>query len=106
MFSYFGKQYNEMAFTPDKDRYARRAAAKFVSDLLADYLQGREKGYAVEQAIKELEALFHAGAVLPVRLIRQGLACEDEDTRAALFVKAMDMITQQVHADLSGMERF
>lgn len=90
-----------MAFTTGKHRFARRAAAAYAAETLAAYLQGRERAYAVHDALRELEALFGEGAVLPVRLVRQAMALplDDEDGRAALFTQALDMIGRQTRAD-------
>lgn len=99
MFSYFGNQTANMAFAPYKTAFARRSAATYAAKTLAAYLQGQERAYAVHDVLNELQALFHAGAILPCQLIRDGLACEDEDRRAALFDEAVQMIERQVRGD-------
>lgn len=100
MFSRFAARVQGMAFAPYKNRIARASAASYAAETLAAYLQGQERAYAVHDAINELSALFHEGAKIPVDLIRYGLACEDEEKRAAFFEKAMDLIGQQVRADV------
>ena len=93
-----------MAFTAGKERFARASDARYAADVLAAYLQGRERAYAVHDALGELEALFGAGAVLPCRLIREGmkLPLDDEEGKAALFTKAIDMIELQTRTDEEG----
>lgn len=88
-----------MAFTTGKDRFARRSAATYAADTLAAYLQGRERAYAVHDALQELRALFHEGAIIPCRLVLDGLAHPDEDVRAVLFTEAMQMIERQARSD-------
>ena len=93
-----------MAFTPSPERFARRAAASYAADTLAAWLQGREKDYAVQDALRELRALFHEGAAQPCRLILDAmrLSPDDEDARAALVTRALDMIDRQARADRDG----
>jgi len=88
-----------MAFAPYKTRVARALGASYAANTLAAYLQGREKLYAVEDALGELQALFGEGAVLPVKLVREGLAHPSEEYRAACFDRAMGMIERQVRGD-------
>jgi hypothetical protein len=96
MFSYFGNRSKDMAFAPYKHELARAAAAVYAADTLAAYLQGRERRYAVTDAINELRALFGAGANWPIALIERGLTCEDEEKRAGFFDEAMQLIARQV----------
>lgn len=102
MFSRFEKRVQGMAFAPYKNSLARAAAARYASETLAAYLQGQERAYAVHDALNELRALFHDGATLPALLILQGLAVEDDERRAVLFEKAMDLIGRQVRSDPSA----
>ncbi len=88
-----------MAFAPYKTRLARSRAASYAAETLAAYLQGRERLYAVEDALVELQALFGAGACLAVKLIREGIASPDEEHRANCFDRAMGMIERQVRGD-------
>lgn len=99
MFSHFGNRTSSMAFAPYKTRLARRAAASYAAETLAAFLQGQERAYAVHDALRELQALFGAGADLSCKLIKQGLASPDENARVALFEKAMDLIGRQVRGD-------
>lgn len=104
MFSYFGKRSANMAFIPSPERFARAAALQHAETTLAAYLQGREKEYAVRDAVSELQALFGPGAVQPTRLIETALQTppDAEETRLRLVTEALDMIGQQVRADRDG----
>lgn len=99
MFSYFGNLYKDMAFSPDKARHARKAAAGHASEVLAAFLQGREKAYAVRIVMKEIEALFGAGAIQSLQLVEVAMALEDEERRASLMEKAMELVMRQVRGD-------
>lgn len=101
MFSRFASQTNGMVFTTGKDQFARRSVARYAAETLAAYLQGQERAYAVHDVLRELEALFHDGAAIPCRLLRDALRLpfDDEDQRAALVAKALDMIDRQARAD-------
>ena len=92
MFSYFGKRVQDMAFAPNKTLHARAAAALYAEETLSAYLQGRERLYAVHDVLNELRALFHSGADLPASLIRQAIETPDEEKRAVLIYKALDLI--------------
>lgn len=100
MFSRFASQTNGMAFTTGKDRFARRSAATYAGETFAAYLQGRERAYAVHDALQELRVLFHDGATIPCRLVLDGLAHPNEDARAALFAEAVQMIERQARSDV------
>lgn len=99
MFSFYGNAYQGMAFSADKNRHARRACARATEDVLTAYLQGQEKSYAVRMIMQELHALFHAGAVLPCRLIEDALQTEDEDLKAGSIARALHMLEKQVLGD-------
>ncbi len=104
MFSHFGKQTQGMAFTPSAEKYARRAVLDHAEAILTAFLDGREKAYAVEAVLNELQALFGNGAANPTRLIKQALAAspDDEETRLRLLTEALDLIGRQVRADRLG----
>lgn len=89
-----------MAFSTSKELMARQAVAAYAETTLAAYLQGQERRYALEDVIAELGAVLRAGAIIPVALIRQGMECEDEERRAALIEKAMEMIVHQTRDQL------
>lgn len=99
MFSHFENQYRDMAFAPNKSRYARARCAGLAEEVLTAFLQGQERAYAVRMVTAELQALFHAGATLPVRFIEDALRCDDEDRQAGLMAEAMKMIWRQVRAE-------
>lgn len=90
-----------MAFTTSPERYSRAAALAFAETTLTAFLDGREKEYAVRDVLRELEALFHAGAVEPARLLREALHAspDEEERRLMLVTKALDLIGRQVRAD-------
>jgi len=104
MFSYFGKITNGMAFTPSPERYSRRYALEHAEKVLAAYLDGREKPYAVLDVIRELRALFHAGAEMPAALLARAIEtpADDETTRLQLVTAALEMIGKQVRGDRGG----
>ena len=101
MFSHFGNRARGMAFTTSPETFARHDAFRHAETVLSDYLAGREKLYAVRDALRELRALFHDGAALPVALIEQAAALpsDDEETRLQLVTEALDLIGRQVRAD-------
>lgn len=90
-----------MAFIASPERFSRRRAARHAAETLAAWLQGREKAYAVHDALHELRALFHEGAAIPCRLVldAMNLSPDDEQGRAALVTRALDMIDRQTRAD-------
>lgn len=46
-----------------------------------------------------MKAVFHQGAILAEKLIRQGLAQEDDQRRAIYFEKAVELIRRQVRSE-------
>lgn len=104
MFSRFANQVQGMAFAPYKTRLARSRGAAYAGEVLAAFLQGQERLYAVEDALSELQALFGAGAILPTKLVREGLGSPCEDHRANCFDKAMELVERQVRGDRAGEE--
>lgn len=100
MVSYFGKQTNGMAFTTNPEAFARHSALRFAETTLSAYLQGQERDYAVSDVIRELEALFGAGASTPATLLARAMALPlDDPGRLLLVTKALDLVGQQVRAD-------
>ncbi len=100
MFSHFGNTTKGMAFTESPETFARHQALRHAETVLAAYLQGREKLYAVQDAVRELRALFHDGASLPAALIGRAVDLDpDDEERHALITEALDMIARQVRAD-------
>lgn len=96
-----------MAFSIEKNEFARRAAARHAETILFDYLQGREKLYAVEYAVNELKVLFHEGAAQSIELIDRALKCDpdDYDARYALITKAVELLDHQVRSDSADLLR-
>lgn len=100
MFSYFGNRTSGMAFTTHKGDFARRAAVDHLATVLQAYMDGREKLYAVHDALREIRVLFADSAALPLDLIRQALALDPDDTRRLrLVTEAVQLIDRQTRGD-------
>lgn len=107
MFSYFGNRSQGMAFCNEKNEHARRSAALHAETVLFAYLDGKEKAYAVRDAMREVEALFREGAALFVSLVDRALAADpdDYDFRLALLTRAVEQLDRQVRGDTADMLR-
>ncbi|KZC03472.1 hypothetical protein AU375_00275 [Methylobacterium radiotolerans] len=107
MFSYFGNRTQGMAFCNEKNEHARRSAALHAETVLFAYLNGKEKEYAVRDAMREVEALFREGAALAVSLVNRALATDPDDyeARFALLTRAVEMLDRQVRGDTADMLR-
>lgn len=100
MVSYYGKQTNGMAFTTNPEAFARASALRDAELILAAYLQGEERDYAVRDVIRELDALFGAGASMPAALLAKAMALDPDDAgKLPLVVQALDLIGKQVRSD-------
>lgn len=98
MFSIFQKQTSGMAFQSGKVDFARRSAANHMAQTLHAFIDGREKAYAVHDAIREIEALFGGSAALPLRQIRtlMDLDADRYEERYRLVTGALQMIDRQM----------
>ena len=89
-----------MAFTTNPEAFARHSALRFAEATLTAYLQGQERDYAVRDVIRELEALFGAGASTPAALLARAMALPlDDPGRVPLVTQSLDLIGKQVRAD-------
>jgi len=77
---------------------SRREAVTFAVATLKDFVDGREKSYAVKEVLTELEALFDHTANIPILLIKQSLQA-DEEQKAPLIDKAINLIRELTRGD-------
>lgn len=107
MFSHFGKRTQDMAFCNEKNEHARVSAARHAETVLFAYLDGKEKAYAVQDAMREVRALFHEGAEQFSSLVTRALAADPDDYefRLMLLTKAVELLDRQVRGDAADMLR-
>lgn len=86
------KIYQDMAFTPDKTDFARKAELKDSLTTLYCYLQGRAKEYEVQDALALLEARYGAGVTMACNAIRKALRMEDETARDQICLESLGLI--------------
>lgn len=101
MFSYFRNRSSGMAFRADKDSFARSAAVDHFAKTLQAYIDGSEKGYALDFAVSEIRALFAASGTLALELVGRMRATDpdDYDTRKSLITEAVQLIDRQTRRD-------
>ena len=88
MFSYFGKVNSNLAFRTDSNDFARSAAVyRFMETALNDWLDGREKAYAVHQVIRESRRMFGPAGEIPCQLLNRALAPPDDPSRLAACIR-------------------
>lgn len=84
--------YRDMAFTPDKDDFARGAELKDALTTLYCYMQGRAREYEVQDALALLEARHGAGVTMACNAIRKALKLDDEIARDQLCLESIGLI--------------
>lgn len=100
MFSFFQKRVSALPFRTDRDDFARRSVHDYAETTLNAFLDGREKAWAVRDVMSEVQAVFGAGATLPVALMEEAIKATEE-RREALVTKAIDLLAKQLRESRS-----
>lgn len=94
--SRFESMRRDMAFSHNKQELVRQDVVRAAESTLNDYLDGREKAYAVYLLIEEITAVFHEAAVIPVQLLHLAIDADDGWQRTKLVTQAMKMLEKTI----------
>lgn len=86
------RSYAGMYFSTNTNDHCRRAAYRELIFALKGYLDGKEKRYAVTDALEETTIIFHETGQQAASIIINAMNDENEENRKPQFLKALALL--------------